>query len=115
MSIECKPFGVHVLLLAPGSVHSNISATTIENLHLPGSSLYHPYKEKMLRSLNVSDESRAMPTAEFAKMVVGAALQKNVPQYLSMGPHSTLFWILAWLPRWLVLWLMRLRGPRGPP
>jgi len=104
--MECRPFNIKVMLVAPGGVRSNISANS--SYDPPQDSLYAEYTEKILARLNVS-QSSPMSTNVFAKQVVAKALASSPPYYLTLGKDSTLFWLLTWLPR---LWALSLLWKR---
>lgn len=104
--MECKPFNINVMLLAPGSVKSNIAASGTEAFRLPENSLYRGYLDQIVRRINSSQGPNSMPTADFARVVVKNALAKNPPRYLTLGGNSTMFSIFQWLPRTWVLNLL---------
>ncbi|KAF5384872.1 hypothetical protein D9615_001337 [Tricholomella constricta] len=106
LSMECKPFNISVLHIAPGGIQSNISANGASRFSLPENSLYSAFLPNILQRINASQALGSMPTDAFAKEVVATALRKNPPLYLSTGAHTTLFAILKWLPKTWVLWLM---------
>jgi 1-acylglycerone phosphate reductase len=104
LEMECRPFNIRVLLVAPGGVKSNISANQTYN-PLPDT-LYAGFMDRVLARRDIS-QSSPMPTDVFAKRVVTKALAPTPPSYMTLGKNSTLFWFLMWLPRhWLlsILW-----------
>ena len=106
MAMECKPFGVNVMLVAPGSIKSNISANQAATLQLTPTSIYKPYFDRVYERMNASQGKQSMPTDEFARCVVAKALSPNPPGYMTLGGSSRLFWFLQWLPRQLILWIL---------
>ncbi|KAG2360003.1 hypothetical protein BDR07DRAFT_1290890 [Suillus spraguei] len=106
LAMECKPFGVKVMLVAPGAVQSNISANQAATLKLSPTSIYKPYFDRVYERLHISQGKASMPTDEFARRVVAKVLSPNPPTYISIGGGSGLFAFLQWLPRWLVFWIM---------
>jgi 1-acylglycerone phosphate reductase len=104
LEMECRPFNIKVLLVAPGDVKSNISANQTYNP--PPDTLYAGFMERILARRDIS-QSSPMPTDVFAKRVVTKALAPAPPSYMMLGKNSILFWFLTWLPRhWLlsILW-----------
>lgn len=103
LSMECRPFGIKVLHVAPGAVKSNISKSGAEVYSLPDNSLYQSYLPNIIVRIWASQGLGSMPTRAFARGVVSKALQKEPPLYMLSGGNSFLFAILKWLPRALVL------------
>jgi 1-acylglycerone phosphate reductase len=104
LEMECRPFNIKVLLVAPGGVKSNISAN--QTYDPPPDTLYAGFMERILARRDIS-QSSPMPTDVFAKRVVTDALAPTPPSYMTLGKNSMLFWFLTWLPRhWLlsILW-----------
>ncbi|KAG2079307.1 NAD(P)-binding protein [Suillus decipiens] len=106
LAMECKPFGIKVILVAPGAVQSNISANQAATLKLSPTSIYKPYFDRVYERLHISQGKGCMPTDEFASRIVAKALSPNPPTYISIGGGSGLFAFLHWLPRWLVFWII---------
>ncbi|KAG2755860.1 NAD(P)-binding protein [Suillus brevipes Sb2] len=106
LTMECKPFGVKVMLVAPGQVRSNITANQAATLELSSTSIYEPYFDRMYDLLRGGQAKGNMPTDEFARRVVAKVLSPNPPSYMSLGGKSGLFEFFCWLPRWLVLWIL---------
>ena len=104
--MECKPFNIKVMLVAPGSIKSNISNNQAATFSLPADSLYTGYLHKIMERLYSSQGKHSLPTDVFARSVVSKALRKEPPSYLTVGARTVIFAILKWLPRALVLNLM---------
>ncbi|KAH9996015.1 NAD-P-binding protein [Russula vinacea] len=100
LEMECRPFNIKVLLVAPGSVRSNIAANQSYN-PLPDT-LYAKYTKKILARRDIS-QSSPMAADVFAKGVVTKALAPSPPSYMSLGRNSTVFRFLTWFPRQWVL------------
>jgi len=105
LTMECKPFNIDVLHVAPGSVKSNIS-NNASGYSLPPDSLYGAFLPNIIARLHSSQGPGSMPSADFARVVVSKALRKKPPQYLTAGGKSTMFTIFRWLPRGVVFYLM---------
>ncbi|KAG1877723.1 hypothetical protein DFJ58DRAFT_4280 [Suillus subalutaceus] len=106
LAMECRPFGVKVMLVAPGQVRSNITTNQAATLELSPTSIYKPYFDRMYERLNGGQAKGNMDTDEFARRVVAKVLSPNPPSYMSLGGKSGLFEFFCWLPRWLVLWIL---------
>jgi len=107
LAMECKPFNIDVMLVAPGAVTSNIAKTQASVFHLPSDSLYTPYLENIIERMNASQSKASMPTAVFAKKLVVKALEIKPPAYITIGGEVLFFSIFKWLPRaWVfsLLW-----------
>ena len=103
--MECTPFNISVVLLAPGLIQSKITSNSAEVFKVPEGSLWKPYLPQILRLMDDSQALDTMPTTQFAQETVNAILDKRgPPRYMSIGGHALLFKILLWMPRGLVLW-----------
>jgi 1-acylglycerone phosphate reductase len=100
LEMECRPFNIKVMLVAPGGVKSKIVAN--QSYNPPPDTLYAKHIEKILAVQNIS-QSSPMPTDDFAKQVVTKALAPSPPSYMTLATRSTLFWFLTFLPRIWVL------------
>ena len=67
--------GADVVLVAPGAIRSNISATQASHFELPQDSLYKDYIGQIMRRISSSQGRNSMDTDEFARAVV----RENVP------------------------------------
>lgn len=103
LAMECKPFGVKVMLVAPGGVTSNVAKNQATNLSLSPSTMYKQYEPKIIERMNASQGSGSMDTREFARQVVTQALRASPPPYMTLGHNSTRFYLFQWLPRQYVL------------
>ena len=113
--MECKPLHIHVLLLAPGAVKSNIASNQAERVQLPAGTLYAAYADAVLAKLTMGQRSSPTPTDVFSRQVVDAVLRKPAPpRYLTLASMSTTYWILRWFPRTWVLNLFWKRMGDGP-
>jgi len=107
LNMECRHLGVHVMLLLPGSVRSNIAKTGEASYSMPDNSLYKAFLEKILTRARTSQDRKSMPTDEFATEVVNRALGAHPPTYLWLGGRTWQLWAMrSFLPRAAVLWLM---------
>jgi len=106
--MECRPFNIKVLLVAPGGVKSNIAAN--QTYDPPPDTLYAEYMERILSRRDIS-QSSPMPTDVFARRVVTQALAPSPPSFMTLGKNAILFWLVALLPRhWLLSFLWKRFG-----
>ena len=101
--MELKPFGINVMLVAPGGVKSNISKNQASTFKLSPDSMYKDYEERLIELMNIATNKDSMPTDEFAKQVVEKALCGAPPPYMSLGWSARKAAWLQWLPRQFVL------------
>ncbi|KAG2364409.1 hypothetical protein BDR07DRAFT_1401623 [Suillus spraguei] len=106
LAMECKPFGVKVILVAPGAIQSNLSTNQAATLKLSPTSIYKPYFDRVYELLHFSEREGCMATDEFARRVVAKVLSPNPPTYMTLGGNSRLAAFLHWLPHWLFLWFV---------
>ena len=89
--MECKPFNVHVMHIAPGSVKSNLSQNHSKVFNLPPTSLYKSYLDDMVRRMYVSQSAGCMETEEFAEKAVKKILNRSPPRFLVLGGEVWVF------------------------
>ncbi|KAG2079297.1 NAD-P-binding protein [Suillus decipiens] len=106
LAMEYKPFGVKVILVAPGGIRSNITTNQAAILKLSPTSIYKPYFDRVHERLRMSQGQGSMATDEFARHVAAKVLSPNPLTYISIGGGSRFFAFLRWLPHWLVLWII---------
>jgi short-subunit dehydrogenase len=102
LRMELKPFGIDVMVVAPGGVKSNFATKSSGGAVLPEGSLYSPVKEGVQKRAETS-QAGAIPTAAFAKDTVTAILAKKYLPYFFKGNLS---FLLPFLKRWLPHWLL---------
>jgi short-subunit dehydrogenase len=103
--MECRPFGIKVMLVSPGAVKSNISNNQAATFQLPSDSLYLSYLRNITERLYSSQGKGAMPTDLFAQAVVSKALRKDPPFYSVVGGKTIIYTILKWMPR---MWMLNI-------
>ena len=106
LSMECRPFGIQVFHVAPGSVKSNLAETGARHFSLAPKSLYRSFLANIMDRIHSSQGPHSMLAEAFARKVVLKALQKNPPLYLCLGGQSLILTILTWFPRAIVMELM---------
>ncbi|KEP49917.1 short-chain dehydrogenase/reductase family protein [Rhizoctonia solani 123E] len=107
LQMEAKALGpdINVMLVLTGGVRSNIINNT--RFTLPPTSLYTQYLPNVLARIQLSQAEPTMPTVEYARGVVNAALRKGgAPGILAIGAHTWLFRLLRSAPKWIVMWYL---------
>ncbi|KAG6328169.1 hypothetical protein ID866_10920 [Astraeus odoratus] len=103
LAMELKPFGVKVMLVAPGGVKSNISKNQATTFKLSANSMYKDYEQRLIDRMNLAANKDSMATDEFARQVVDNALHATPPPYMSIGWNARKVAFSLWLPRQYVL------------
>jgi 1-acylglycerone phosphate reductase len=99
LDMELCPFGVRVMLLAPGMIRSNIGENAAAlRVAPPADSLYTAFHKHLPDSRKFTQHSSTTPADAFARAVVDAALAQRPPRYLSIGHASWFVYLLTWLP-----------------
>ncbi|KZV89545.1 short-chain dehydrogenase/reductase family protein [Exidia glandulosa HHB12029] len=98
LDMELRPFGIKVLLLALGMVHSNITANNIaKHVAPPVDSLYSQWRANIDARLGQGND--VMSAEGFAKKTVAAALSSSPPNYMSFGGQANAAWLVSFIPR----------------
>ncbi len=114
--MELAPFGIKVVVLAPGIIKTNLFATAAEHTQLRDESQYKAL-ESSVDTLGRMAESTYLPVDVFARKTL-AYLEKQgalggtskllpAAPYYSIGGSAWLLLLLARLPRWLSDFLLR--------
>lgn len=102
LAMECRPFGVKVMLVSPGGVKSNIANSAAPRFELATDSLYAKYIDNIIGRMWASQSPKAIDTEVFSRKVVSNALRVSPPFYMTLGSSATIFGILKWLPvKWV--------------
>lgn len=100
--LEFAPFGVRVVDLKTGSVHSNINDGP--KLKLPKDSLYAPVRETVEKAMSFEDIAKhAMDRDVWAKATVADLLRKTPPANIWRGTNAWLVWMMTMLPHGLLM------------
>lgn len=102
ISLECRPFNISVMLVAPGSIQSKIIAKN-EDYTLPPNSIYGSFAHNIKQRLEAARGPDAMPADAFAEEIIAKATGKSVPAYVLTGGKAGMFKAMAYLPRSWVL------------
>jgi hypothetical protein len=102
LDMELRPLGIKLVLLAPGSIKSNIGVNqTAAHVPAPADTLYTAHRANIHARLSISQNAESVPTDVFARKTVDALLKPNPPRFMSMAPRRRGWgiFILGWLPR----------------
>ncbi|MCO5584062.1 hypothetical protein L7F22_037984 [Adiantum nelumboides] len=109
LRVELRPFNIHVMLVCPGSMKSNLGTSNLARLSQHQWSLYALYTSFILERATASQTSSATPAHLLARRVVEASLSPHPPSHLAFGHMTTLFYLLSFSPWWLRDLFMSLR------
>lgn len=99
LRLELRPFGIHVINLAPGAIRSNLGNSSLLNYEqMPEWKFYKPFESVLRARASLSQSARSTPAEQFAKRSVANILKKNPPAWISSGHLSTVCAILYHLP-----------------
>ncbi|KAG2177251.1 hypothetical protein INT43_007908 [Umbelopsis isabellina] len=101
LRMELAPFGVHAMVVAPGSIKSNIGDVATASISLPEDSLFTRFRKSIETRATSSQAPGCTPTDVFAKNVVNAVMKPRPRNYFTYGRLSTIFLIFYHLPAWL--------------
>ncbi|KAJ1722281.1 hypothetical protein LPJ53_003294 [Coemansia erecta] len=98
MRVELAPFNVRVVVVAPGSIRSNlISAQASQDL-ISDNSRYAKALGAIRAKSEYGRELPQTPAGEFARTVVPRVLARRPPAYLSCGKYAKLTWLMYFVP-----------------
>ncbi|KAJ7045946.1 NAD-binding protein [Mycena alexandri] len=115
LRMECTPLNVKVVLIAPGSIKSNISVKSAYTI--PEDSFYKSF-EKQIKHVMYQSQTKeygVMDTDKFAAIVVGKISSPKPPPYLSLGGFTTTWALLKWLNRVTaesIIWMLAQKEPK---
>ncbi|KAI8080825.1 uncharacterized protein B0P05DRAFT_586692 [Gilbertella persicaria] len=98
LRMELKPFGIQVVVVAPGAIVSNIGNAGSKTVHVPEDSLYTSVSKYIIGRANLSQGPGSTPTDVFAEHVVKKVTQPVAPRYVTFGATSWVFLLLFYLP-----------------
>jgi len=84
LRMELAPFGVDVVLIAPGAVRSKFGDNAEAHVGITDDSPYAPIREGVLRRAHVSQENAA-PAEKVAREIADALLRKPRPTWVATG------------------------------
>ncbi|KAH7331427.1 hypothetical protein KP509_20G032400 [Ceratopteris richardii] len=101
LRLELRPFGVQVILVAPGGVVSNFPKAAVSVIQNIRYAIYKSYEQDIRTRAKYSQSSRSIPTPIFARKVIDVVLQKNPPRCFTYGYLSWTYSFLYFMPLWL--------------
>ncbi|KAJ6501953.1 NAD-P-binding protein [Mycena sanguinolenta] len=111
LRIELAPFNVRVVHLMTAAVKSNI----LKPYTFPEDSLYKSMEEPH-RTRYVEQEKGAMPTAQFARIVVAEITKAAPRRSLWAGANAMLVWVIStFLPKSVMVSTTKLSSPLVNP
>ncbi|KAJ7267750.1 hypothetical protein C8J57DRAFT_1011038, partial [Mycena rebaudengoi] len=90
LSMECKPFNIRVIPVAPGSIQSKIVGKH-DGFELAPSSIYGGFFRSIRQRLDAARDNSAMPADAFAEEIISKVLRSNPPRYILTGGKATMF------------------------
>ncbi|KAJ1901827.1 hypothetical protein LPJ66_000498 [Kickxella alabastrina] len=102
LRIEMQPFNVNVVVVAPGSVKSNLVDAQSGVQLLREDSRYIRAIESVRARAVLSQTVNSTPTAEFARYVVPQLLVRKPRAYVTFGGNATFIWLLYFMPAFVL-------------
>lgn len=121
LRLELAPFGVHVVVVAPGAIKSSIAENTAKNLnkptvdgkehegdlgYLPSDSMYKHVEDLVKFRAEFSQQGEPTPSETFAKNVRKFVTATRPGAYLFTGKRSLSVWISYYLPTSVKDWII---------
>ncbi|EST05742.1 Short-chain dehydrogenase/reductase SDR [Kalmanozyma brasiliensis GHG001] len=119
LRLELSPFGVHVVVVAPGAIKSSIADNTAKNLpkpsvdgkqqdlgYLPSDSMYKHVEDLVKFRAEFSQQGEPTPSETFAKNVRKFVTATRPGAYLFTGKKSLGVWISYYLPTSVKDWII---------
>ncbi|KAI8995030.1 hypothetical protein BDB01DRAFT_775094 [Pilobolus umbonatus] len=100
LRLELQPFGVQVIVVAPGAITSNFGTAGAKLVKVPEDSFYASVTNYIVARAGMSQDS-STPTDVFATHVTRKVLSSNPPHYITYGSKSTIFWFLYYAPSYI--------------
>ncbi|XP_068653721.1 short-chain dehydrogenase PC-15-like [Aristolochia californica] len=101
LRVELRPFGIHVVLVVPGAIRSNIGRDSLDRLGSEDWKLYKDFKQSIAERAKASQSNKATDASLFAREVVKKVLNTNPPKQIVYGHMTGLFNLLEWSPLWV--------------
>ncbi|MCO5610706.1 hypothetical protein L7F22_064947 [Adiantum nelumboides] len=100
--VELTPFGVEVIVVAPGAIKSNIEVNAAQVYDsLPKWKFYRPWELYIKKRMGYSQQAGSTSSEEFAEKTVKNVLNNKPPRYLAVGFLSAKMTLLYYLPLFL--------------
>ncbi|KAL0143537.1 hypothetical protein V8B55DRAFT_1432825 [Mucor lusitanicus] len=98
LRLELKPFGIQVVVVAPGAIKSNFGNAGAKIVNVPEDSLYTSVAKFIIARANMSQSAGNTPNEVFARHVVKKITQPVSPKYITYGATSWVFLLFYYLP-----------------
>ncbi|KAI9280725.1 hypothetical protein BY458DRAFT_544605 [Sporodiniella umbellata] len=98
LRLELKPFGVQVIVVAPGAIRSNFGANAEKTVSIPEGSLYTRVAKYITQRASMSQGPKSTTSEVFASHVVKRINRTIAPRYITYGHMSMIFYVLFYLP-----------------
>ncbi|KAJ2076909.1 hypothetical protein H4R24_005439, partial [Coemansia sp. RSA 988] len=99
MRMELAPFGLRVVVVAPGAVKSNLASH--REVSLSDQSPFLPAIQAIRDRANFSQSGNPTAPDSLAKVVVPQLLARNPRSYITYGRHATMTWLLYYVPMFI--------------
>ncbi|KAJ2867880.1 hypothetical protein GGH94_000548 [Coemansia aciculifera] len=96
LRMELAPFGVNVVVVAPGSIKSNLVVN--HGSLFDNNSRYELARSAIEARAALSQASDSAPADKFARVVVPQMLCSSPSAYITCGTHSAATWFLYYVP-----------------
>ncbi|KAJ2881548.1 hypothetical protein H4R27_004012 [Coemansia aciculifera] len=96
LRMELAPFGVNVVVVAPGSIKSNLVVN--HGSLFDNNSRYELARSAIEARAALSQASDSTPADKFARVVVPQMLCSSPSAYITCGTHSAATWFLYYVP-----------------
>ncbi|MCO5585731.1 hypothetical protein L7F22_039667 [Adiantum nelumboides] len=102
LRVELTPFGVEVIVVAPGAIKSNIEVNAAQVYDsLPKWKFYRPWEQYIKKRMGYSQQAGSTSSEDFAEKTVKNVLNNKPPRYLAVGFLSTKMTLFYYLPIFL--------------
>ncbi|KAJ2032716.1 hypothetical protein IWW57_000068 [Coemansia sp. S610] len=99
LRMELAPFGVNVVVVAPGRIQSNIVDNSSEKLLDDSSTRYALALPAIEQTAGFSQKKGSTSTGKFARVVVPKILRCSPPAYITYGDVSRSIWCMYYVPQ----------------
>ncbi|KAJ2063456.1 hypothetical protein GGI17_001672 [Coemansia sp. S146] len=98
LRMELAPFGVSVVVVAPGRIKSNIVNNYTEALLDDNNTRYATVRSAIEKAAMFSQTECATPANQFASVVVPRLLHRSPSAYITYGDASSSIWCMYYVP-----------------